>query len=174
MRRDRGPSCPTRRAPQGAPTWDCRWSLCPVLVQTSETPEGRHGRRKGVRGPSLRIVLSVGPQGVLMSRADRIERFVLLLAAAVVTALFGGACQSQEVGEMQRESRTIQPQSAQSVRANLMMGSGELQVVGAADALMEADFSYNVGAWKPKVIYQVAGNTGELSVKQGSGGGVRL
>jgi len=45
---------------------------------------------------------------------------------------------------MQHESRTIQPESAQSVRANLMMGAGELQVVGAADALMEADFSYNV------------------------------
>jgi N-terminal domain of toast_rack, DUF2154 len=109
-----------------------------------------------------------------MSRADQIERFVLLLVAAVATALFGGACQSQEVGEMQHESRTIQPESAQSVRANLMMGAGELQVVGAADALMEADFSYNVAHWRPRVSYEVAGNTGELSVKQGSGGGVRL
>jgi hypothetical protein len=122
----------------------------------------------------LRIARSVRPEGVLMSRADQIERFVLLLVAAVATALFGGACQSQEVGEMQHESRTIQPESAQSVRANLMMGAGELQVVGAADALMEADFSYNVAHWRPRVSYEVAGNTGELSVKQGSGGGVRL
>jgi hypothetical protein len=122
----------------------------------------------------LRIARSVRPEGVLMGRADRIKRFVLLLVAAVATALFGGACQSQEVGEMQHESRTIQPESAQSVRANLMMGAGELQVVGAADALMEADFSYNVAHWRPRVSYEVAGNTGELSVKQGSGGGVRL
>ena len=97
-----------------------------------------------MREPSLRVAWSVRSEGVLMSRADRIERFVLLLVAAVATALFGGACQSQQVGEMQHESRTIQPESAQSVRANLMMGAGELQVVGAADALMEADFSYNV------------------------------
>jgi hypothetical protein len=54
------------------------------------------------------------------------------------------------------------------------MGAGELQVVGAADGLMEADFSYNVADWKPKVSYEVAGEAGELSVTQGSGGGVRL
>ena len=75
---------------------------------------------------------------------------------------------------MRHESRTIQPENAQSVRANLKMGAGELQVVGAADALMEADFSYNVADWKPKVSYEVAGEAGELSVKQGSVGGVRL
>jgi hypothetical protein len=39
---------------------------------------------------------------------------------------------------------------------------------------MESDFSYNVADWKPKVNYKVGGDTGELSVKQGSGGGVRL
>ena len=127
-----------------------------------------------MRAPSLRIVRSVRLGGVLTSKADRTRRFVLLLAAAVATALFGGACQSQEVGEMRQESRTIQPENAQSVRANLMMGAGELQVVGAADALMEADFSYNVADWKPRVSYEVVDNTGELSVKQGSGGGVRL
>jgi hypothetical protein len=112
----------------------------------------------------LRIALSVKPDGVLVSKANRIKRFVLLLVAAVATALFGGACQSQEVGEMRHESRTIQPENAQSVRANLKMGAGELQVVGAADALMEADFSYNVADWKPKVSYEVAGEAGELSV----------
>ena len=127
-----------------------------------------------MREPSLRSARSIKPDGVLVSKADRIKRFVLLLVAAVATALFGEACQSQEVGEMRHESRTIQPENAQSVRANLKMGAGELQVVGAADALMEADFSYNVADWRPRVSYEVAGNTGELSVKQGSGGGVRL
>jgi N-terminal domain of toast_rack, DUF2154 len=127
-----------------------------------------------VREPSLRIARSIRRDGVLVGKADRIERFVLLLVVVVATALFGGACQSQDVGEMRHESRTIQPENAQSVRANLEMGAGELQVVGAADGLMEADFSYNVVDWKPRVGYEVVGNTGELSVKQGSGGGVRL
>ena len=127
-----------------------------------------------MREPSLRIARSIKPDGVLVNKADRIKRFVLLFVAAVAMALFGEACQSQDVGEMRHESRTIQPENAQSVRANLKMGAGELQVVGAADALMEADFSYNVADWKPKVSYEVAGEAGELSVRQGSGGGVRL
>ena len=46
-------------------------------------------------------------EGVLVSNADRIGRFELLLVAAVATAIFGGACQSQEAGEMRHESRTI-------------------------------------------------------------------
>ena len=39
---------------------------------------------------------------------------------------------------------------------------------------MEGEFSYNVAVWKPKVNYEVSGETGELMVRQGSGGGVRL
>jgi hypothetical protein len=75
---------------------------------------------------------------------------------------------------MQHESRSIQPEDAHSVRAHLMMGAGELKVSGAADALMEADFSYNVSDWKPKVSYDISGQTGELRVEQGGSEGVRL
>src|SRR5829696_6186250 len=40
---------------------------------------------------------------------------------------------------------------------------------------MEADFSFNVSDWKPEVSYDVSGDTGKLSVEQGSSGeGVRL
>jgi N-terminal domain of toast_rack, DUF2154 len=107
------------------------------------------------------------------------KQLALLLVAAMAVALFAGACGTQrggtqQVGEMQRESQSIQAQNAQSVRANLKMGAGELNLTGGADALMEADFSYNVADWKPKVNYDVSGETGELIVRQGSGGGVRL
>jgi hypothetical protein len=107
------------------------------------------------------------------------KRLVLLLVAAVAVALFAGACGTQrggtqQVGEMQRESHSIQAESAQSVRANLKMGAGELNLTGGADQLMEADFSYNVADWKPNVNYEVSGETGELIVKQGGGGGVNL
>ena len=40
--------------------------------------------------------------------------------------------------------------------------------------LMEADFSYNVADSKPEVDYDVSGDTGELSMEQGSGEGVPL
>jgi hypothetical protein len=105
---------------------------------------------------------------------------VLLVVAAMAVALFAGACGTQrggtqhQVGEMQRESQSIQAQNAQSVRANLKMGAGELNLTGGADQLMEADFAYNVADWKPKVNYDVSGETGELTVRQGSDGGIRL
>src|SRR3712207_4909605 len=97
---------------------------------------------------------------------------VPLLVITVIAALFAGACQTQEIGEMQRESRSIQPDNAQSVRTNLTLGAGELNVTGGADALMEADFSYNVADWQPKVDYDISGDTGELTVEQGSSEGV--
>jgi len=54
------------------------------------------------------------------------------------------------------------------------MGAGELNVGGAADALMEGDFSYNVADLKPRVRYEVRGDEGELRVRQGNREGVRL
>ena len=100
-------------------------------------------------------------------------RFLLMLVAAVAVAMLGGACQSQAVGEMQRDSQKVQPENAQSVRAHLKIGAGELNVSGGADALMEAEFAYNVADWKPDVSYDVSGDTRELSVEQGSGQDVR-
>ena len=101
--------------------------------------------------------------------------FALLVTAVVLLSSCGtqrGG--TQQVGEMQRESRSIQAQDAQAVRSKLQMGAGELNITGGADQLMEGEFSYNVSNWKPKVSYDVSGERGALTVKQGSGGGVRL
>jgi hypothetical protein len=75
---------------------------------------------------------------------------------------------------MRNESRSVQPEDAKSVRAHIMMGAGELKVGGAADALVEADFSYNVADWKPQIDYEVSGEKGDLTVKQGNGDDGRL
>ena len=104
---------------------------------------------------------------------------ILLLIIMIATAVFVGACGTQgggtqQVGEMQRESKSIEAQNAHSVHAKLQMGAGELNLTGGANRLMEGEFSYNVGDWKPKVNYEVSGNKGELVVRQGSGEGVRL
>ncbi len=97
-----------------------------------------------------------------------------LAVSLVATVLFLASCgaQGQKVGEMRHESRSVQPRDAKSVRAHLAMGAGELKVGGAADALMEADFSYNVAEWKPKVDYEVNGEKGELRIRQGDSEGV--
>jgi hypothetical protein len=105
---------------------------------------------------------------------------VLLVAMMAATAVLAGACgmqpggTDQQVGKMQRESQSVGLENAQSARTQLKMGAGELNITGGADQLMEADFSYNVSDWKPKVNYDVSGQKGELSVEQGSGEGVRL
>jgi hypothetical protein len=104
---------------------------------------------------------------------------VLLIVMMAATAIVAGACGTQpggtqQVGKMQRESKSVDPKNAQSARAQLKMGAGELNVTGGADQLMEADFSYNVSEWKPKVSYEVSGQEGELVVKQRSAEGAGL
>jgi hypothetical protein len=105
---------------------------------------------------------------------------VLSIVMMAATAVLAGACGTQpggtqqDVGKMHEESKSIDPKNAQSARAQLTMGAGELHITGGADQLMEADFSYNVSDWKPKVNYDVSGDTGELTVEQGSGEGVNL
>jgi N-terminal domain of toast_rack, DUF2154 len=105
---------------------------------------------------------------------------VLSILLMTATTVLAGACGTQrggtqqDVGKMQRQSQSVDLENAQSVRANLKIGAGELNLTGGADALMEGEFSYNVDDWKPKVNYDVSGDTGELLVRQGSGGGVNL
>src|SRR5215212_4648727 len=102
---------------------------------------------------------------------------VLLIAMMAATAIVAGACGTQpggthqQVGKMQSESKSVALQNAQSARAQLKMGAGELYLTGGADQLMEADFSYNVSEWKPEVSYDVSAKKGELVVKQGSAEG---
>src|SRR5215212_11210103 len=105
---------------------------------------------------------------------------VLLIVMMFATAIVAGACGTQpggthqQVGKMQRESKSVDLKNAQSARAQLKMGAGELYLTGGADQLMEGEFSYNVADWKPKVNYDVSGDTGELMVKQGSAEGAGL
>src|ERR687894_3206403 len=105
---------------------------------------------------------------------------VLSIIMMAATAVLAGACGmqpgggQQQGGKMQRDSKSVDLKDAQSARAQLKMGAGELNLTGGADQLMEGEFSYNVAVWKPKVNYEVSGETGELMVRQGSGGGGRV
>jgi N-terminal domain of toast_rack, DUF2154 len=96
---------------------------------------------------------------------------ILLIFTVAATSLFAVACGGQQVGELQRQSHSVDVQQARSVRTDLEIGAGELNLTGGADRLMEADFAYNVADWKPEVNYEVSGDTGDLSVQQGQGDG---
>ncbi len=110
-------------------------------------------------------------------------RYVVVVLSIVImaaTAIVAGACgmqpggTQQGVGKMQSESKSVDLKNAQTARAKLQMGAGELHITGGADQLMEGEFSYNVSEWKPKVSYDVSGDEGKLIVKQGSAEGASL
>ena len=74
----------------------------------------------------------------------------LVLFAALVVA---SCSSSARVGALQTESQSVELGDAQSVRVEINMGAGNLDVTGGADKLLQADFSYNVAKLKPEVKY---------------------
>ncbi len=73
------------------------------------------------------------------------------------------------IGEL-REMEEIVPASGEdSVDVSILFGAGELELgAGDEDELLAARFVYNVDEWEPEVTY----DDGELSIRQGSGGGI--
>jgi len=83
---------------------------------------------------------------------------IVLLAAL----LLAGCMPRLRVGELQTESQTVELGDAESVRAEIEFTAGILDISGGADALLEADFTYNVAKLKPEVEF----TDGTLVVQQ--------
>ena len=73
------------------------------------------------------------------------------------------------VGQTQTTSKTVPLGSEKSVDVQIKMGAGELRVANGASGLMNADFTCNVDAWKPRVRYEASGDHGTLRIEQPSG-----
>jgi outer membrane murein-binding lipoprotein Lpp len=86
-------------------------------------------------------------------------RFALVLLGVLLLA---GCSSPARVGALQTESYSVELGDAKSVRVEIDMGAGDLQVTGGAEKLLEADFNYNVAALKPEVGY----TDGTLFVRQ--------
>src|SRR5262249_9706684 len=69
-------------------------------------------------------------------------------------------------GPEQHESRSVDLDKLEKVRVELKMPVGELDLRGGARKLLEADFTYNVIAWKPDIRYRSVGAAGDLIVEQ--------
>ena len=87
--------------------------------------------------------------------------------AGVALSRKGGA--PREVHQVEAVDR----QGAESVRIQIEMGAGELNVAGGANKLLEADFRYSEVEGKPKVVYDVSGKQGRLTISQ-RGTGIHL
>ena len=73
------------------------------------------------------------------------------------------------VGETRTTTKTLPLGHEKSIDVEIKMGAGELRVAKGSSDLMNADFTYNVDAWKPEVRYDVTGDQGKLTIQQPSG-----
>jgi hypothetical protein len=85
--------------------------------------------------------------------------------------VFGVALSRQRGSRREvHETQTVERGAAESVRADIEMGAGELKISGGANKLLEATFDYTEAEGKPTVAYDVAGKDGHLTIQQPSSG----
>jgi hypothetical protein len=102
-------------------------------------------------------------RGVDMNRRKVWNLIVVRLALVLLGALLIANCTPRlKVGELQSESQSVEVGDAESVRAEIEFGAGNLDMTGGAEKLLEADFTYNVAELKPEVEY----SDGKLIVQQ--------
>jgi hypothetical protein len=94
--------------------------------------------------------------------------FLLITLVLVAALLFAGCTPRARVGELRSESQSVELGDARSVRVEIELGAGNLEVTGGAEKLLEADFTYNVAKLKPEVRY----TDGMLVVWQPDGKGL--
>ncbi len=92
--------------------------------------------------------------------------FALILLLPLLTACSGFV--SGPIGPVTTESSSIDQGNAKTVRAEITMGAGALNIAGGSGKLLDATFDYNIPAWKPELTYEVSGDRGTLTVKQPS------
>jgi len=78
---------------------------------------------------------------------------LLITRVLFAAQLLAGCGSKARVGALQTESQSVELGDAKSVRVEIDMGAGNLQVTGGAEKLLEADFTYNVAKLKPEVRY---------------------
>ena len=83
--------------------------------------------------------------------------FLLALSACTIDRF--------QVGPTRTESETVEVGNAETVRADIHMGVGEIEISGGASELMEAQFTFNIDELEPRVSYDISGTTGRLTVE---------
>jgi len=78
---------------------------------------------------------------------------IALLAMVAILLAVSGCGGGARVGELRTESETVGLGGATSVRVEIEMAAGELDVSGGAAELLDANFTYNVAELKPEVDY---------------------
>jgi N-terminal domain of toast_rack, DUF2154 len=106
-------------------------------------------------------------------RSNRFTTGTHLLALAAILPLLSGCINpfgAIRPGPLRTETQTIEAKGATAARVELEMGAGELTLGGGASELAQANFTYNVDAWKPIVSYTITNGIGRLMIHQPSFG----
>lgn len=90
----------------------------------------------------------------------------LLTAAAVLAA--NCFLPVPEPSETEITNELVEIGEAHSAEVRIRMGVGTLHLAGGAGGLLDAEFRYNIPAWKPEVSYRIDGGRGRLDVSQPS------
>jgi hypothetical protein len=96
----------------------------------------------------------------------QLVRFQLKPILLIVLAFIACGHVESPSGPEEHESRSIDLDKSERVRAEIKMPVGELDVRGGAQKLLDADFTYNVPSWKPDLRYHSSGIAGDLIVEQ--------
>jgi hypothetical protein len=91
---------------------------------------------------------------------------LVVLAACLALATAGCTVDDRPDRWTRHTHQSVDLGRAESVRADIEIGAGELHIRGGAEKLLEAEFTYNREDWKPQIIYDGGGFRGMLTVKQ--------
>lgn len=78
----------------------------------------------------------------------------LLIALVFFAALLMTGCAPRaRVGALRTETQSVELGDAKSVRVEVYLGAGDLEMTGSAEKLLEANFTYNVAELKPEMEF---------------------
>ncbi len=99
-------------------------------------------------------------------------RGALAVLAALLVLVSAGCTIDNNPDQWTRHSQVhLDLGRAESVRAEIDIGAGELRIRGGAEKLLDADFTYNHDDWKPEVVYDSGSFRGMLTIRQPSSHG---
>jgi hypothetical protein len=91
-----------------------------------------------------------------------------ILPAAAAVVLCGCAFEPGEAGPVQHETKSIDLDKSTKERVEINMGAGELRMEGGSSRLLDADFTYAIPSWRPRVRYDPGGFSGTIRIDQPS------
>ena len=69
------------------------------------------------------------------------------------------------VGSLETITETIELGEADTLRADIRMGVGEIEITGGAEDLVQAEFNFNVDELEPNFSFDDSGSKGELLIE---------